>query len=117
MEGPHGRIISRDGKYLYMTTGHGYPDGTLRKYALGPNTLVAPGLLPGNFPASIDVTPDMVEVGHLVTCTMPHGSCAEPGGRYRYTGRPTRCCRCGSAARSRERRGVSRVRTRSPSIS
>ncbi|MDQ8159554.1 MAG: hypothetical protein P3C12_09100, partial [Gemmatimonadota bacterium] len=27
MEGPHGLAISADGKYLHMTTGHGFPDG------------------------------------------------------------------------------------------
>ena len=32
MEGPHGLVISRDGKFLYMTTGHGRPDGKLWKY-------------------------------------------------------------------------------------
>ena len=33
MEGPHGLAISADGKYLYMTTGHGRPDGKLWKAA------------------------------------------------------------------------------------
>ncbi len=27
MEGPHGLQITPDGKYLHMTTGHGFPDG------------------------------------------------------------------------------------------
>ena len=35
MEGPHGLVISPDGKFLYMTTGHGRPDGKLWKYELG----------------------------------------------------------------------------------
>jgi DNA-binding beta-propeller fold protein YncE len=39
-EGPHGLQISRDGKYLHMTTGHGSPDGKYWKYELGPDTLV-----------------------------------------------------------------------------
>ena len=113
MEGPHGLQISKDGKFLYMTTGHGFPDGKLWKYALGPDTLVAPGLLLGNFPASLDVTPDgkyaisanfnvhgdmvpssqsvvytptMTEVARVVTCTMPHGSRIDPAGRYQYSG-------------------------------
>ncbi|HVT38230.1 MAG TPA: hypothetical protein VHE78_04260 [Gemmatimonadaceae bacterium] len=113
MEGPHGLIISRDGKYLYMTTGHGFPDGKLWKYELGPDTLVAPGLLLGNFPASLDVTPDgkytfsanfnlhgdmvpssqsvvytpsMTEVARIVTCVMPHGSRLDPSGRFQYSG-------------------------------
>ena len=58
MEGPHGLVISPDGKYLYMTTGHGLPDGKYWKYELGPDTLVGRGVFLGNFPASIDVTPD-----------------------------------------------------------
>lgn len=111
MEGPHGLQISRDGKYLHMTTGHGFPDGKYWRYALGPDTLVGPGVLLGNFPASIDVTPDglfsfsgnfnlhgdMVpssvsvvdtrtfsEVARIVTCTMPHGSRFDPSGLFHY---------------------------------
>jgi hypothetical protein len=113
MEGPHGLIISRDGKFLYMTTGHGFPDGKHWKYALGPDTLVGPGVLLGNFPASLDVTPDglytmaanfnlhgdMVpssqsvvytptntEIARVVTCVMPHGSRFEPSGAFQYSG-------------------------------
>lgn len=112
MEGPHGLQISRDGKFLYMTTGHGTPDGKFWRYALGPDTLVGPGILLGNFPASIDVTPDgdytfsanfnlhgdMVpstvsvvhtptntEIARIVTCTMPHGSRISPDGRRQYS--------------------------------
>ena len=58
MEGPHGLAISADGKYLHMTTGHGFPDGKYWQYILGPDTLAGPGTLLGAFPASIDVTPD-----------------------------------------------------------
>ena len=58
MEGPHGLAISPDGRYLHLTTGHGFPDGKYWRYELGPDTLVAPGTLLGNFPATIDVTPD-----------------------------------------------------------
>ena len=57
-EGPHGLQISHDGKYLHMTTGHGSPDGKYWKYELGPDTLVGEPIFLGNFPASIDVTPD-----------------------------------------------------------
>ena len=111
MEGPHGLQISRDGKFLHMTTGHGFPDGKYWRYELGPDTLVGPGVLLGNFPASIDVTPDgldsfsgnfnlhgdMVpssvsvvdtrshtEVARIVTCTMPHGSRLDPSGLFHY---------------------------------
>lgn len=113
MEGPHGLIISRDGKFLYMTTGHGFPDGKHWKYALGPDTLIGPGVLLGNFPASLDVTPDglytmsanfnlhgdMVpssqsvvytptntEIARVVTCVMPHGSRFDPTGAFQYSG-------------------------------
>lgn len=113
IEGPHGLIISPDGRYLYMTTGHGVPDGRLWKYELGPDTLVAPGVLLGVFPASIDITPDglytfsanfnlhgdmvpssfsvvytpsMMEVARVVTCTMPHGSRIHPTGSFHYSG-------------------------------
>ena len=112
IEGPHGLVISPDAKYLYMTTGHGTPDGRLWKYELGPDTLVAPGILLGMFPASLDVTPDglytfsanfnlhgdmvpssisvvytpsMMEVDRIVTCTMPHGSRIDPTGRFHYS--------------------------------
>jgi DNA-binding beta-propeller fold protein YncE len=113
MEGPHGLVISRDGKHLFMTTGHGFPDGKLWKYELGPDTLVAPGTLLGNFPASIDLTPDglyalsanfnlhgdmvpssisvvytpdLTEVARVVTCVMPHGSRLDPTGAFQYSG-------------------------------
>jgi len=112
IEGPHGLIISPDARYLYMTTGHGTPDGRLWKYELGPDTLVAPGILLGMFPASLDVTPDglytfssnfnlhgdmvpssisvvytpsMMEVDRIVTCTMPHGSRIDPSGSFHYS--------------------------------
>lgn len=113
MEGPHGLAISRDGKYLHMTTGHGFPDGKYWRYVLGPDTLAGPGTLLGNFPASIDVSPDgiyaiaanfnlhgdmvpssqsviytptMTEVARVVTCTMPHGSRIDPSGKFHYSG-------------------------------
>jgi DNA-binding beta-propeller fold protein YncE len=112
MEGPHGLQISRDGKYLHMTTGHGSPDGKYWRFVLGPDTLVGPGIFLGNFPASIDVTPDglyafvvnfnlhgeMVpssvsviytpthtEVARTVTCTMPHGSRIDLTGMHQYS--------------------------------
>jgi DNA-binding beta-propeller fold protein YncE len=112
MEGPHGLVISADRKFLYMTTGHGFPDGKFWRYALGPDTLVGRGTLLGNFPASIDVTPDglytfsvnfnlhgdMVpstvsvvhtatntEVARVVTCVMPHGSRIDASGTRQYS--------------------------------
>ena len=112
MEGPHGLQISRDGKYLHMTTGHGSPDGKYWRYVLGPDTLAGPGTFLGFFPASLDVTPDglyafvvnfnlhgeMVpssvsvvytpthtEVARTTTCTMPHGSRIAPSGLTQYS--------------------------------
>jgi DNA-binding beta-propeller fold protein YncE len=111
-EGPHGLQISKDGKYLHMTTGHGNPDGKYWKYELGPDTLVGEPIFLGFFPASIDVTPDglyafavnfnlhgnMVpssvsvvytptntEVARTTTCTMPHGSRVDVSGRNQYS--------------------------------
>ena len=113
MEGPHGLVISRDGKYLLMTTGHGTPDGKLWRYELGPDTLTGPGVFLGNFPASLDVTPDglytfsanfnlhgnmepssvsvvytptMTEVARVETCVMPHGSRIDASGAKQYSG-------------------------------
>ena len=112
LEGPHGLQISRDGKYLHMTTGHGAPDGKYWRYDLGPDTLVGPGIFLGYFPASLDLTPDglyafivnfnlhgeMVpssvsvvytpthtEVARVETCTMPHGSRVDPAGLRQYS--------------------------------
>jgi DNA-binding beta-propeller fold protein YncE len=113
MEGPHGLQISPDGKWLFMTTGHGTPDGKFWKYALGPDTLVGRPIDLGFFPASIDVTPDglytfsanfnlhgeMVpssisvvytptntEIAQTTTCTMPHGSRINHAGTKHYSG-------------------------------
>jgi DNA-binding beta-propeller fold protein YncE len=112
MEGPHGLQITRDGKYLIMTTGHGNPDGKIWKYELGPDTLVAAPIFLGNFPASLDITPDglyafpvnfnlhgemvpssvsvvytpnLTEVKQIPTCTMPHGSRIDPQGLRIYS--------------------------------
>lgn len=111
-EGPHGLNVSPDGRYLYMTTAHGVPDGKLWKFAAGPDTLVADPILLGNFPATLDLTPDglyafvanfnlhgehvpstvsvvytpdMVEVAQIATCTMPHGLRMAPDGLFAYS--------------------------------
>lgn len=112
MEGPHGVQISKDGRYLYMTTGHGNPDGKFWKYETGADTVVAGPIDLGFFPATVDVTPDglyglvgnfnlhgpMVpstvsvvylptfqEVEQTETCTMPHGSRVSADGRNHYS--------------------------------
>jgi len=111
-EGPHGLNISPDGEFLYMTTAHGVPDGKLWKFDAGPDTLVARPILLGNFPATLDLTPDglyalianfnlhgehvpstisvvytpdMVEVDQIPTCTMPHGLRIAPDGLFAYS--------------------------------
>jgi len=95
-----------------MTTGHGMPDGKYWKYELGPDTLIGAGTFLGNFPASIDVTPDglytlsanfnlhgdmvpssvsvvytptATEMTRIVTCVMPHGSRIAPSGAFQYS--------------------------------
>jgi len=111
-EGPHGLAVSPDGQHLYMTTAHGAPDGKLWKFHAGPDTLVAAPILLGNFPATLDLTPDglfafvanfnlhgehvpstvsvvytpdMVEVEQIPTCTMPHGLRLAPDGAFAYS--------------------------------
>jgi DNA-binding beta-propeller fold protein YncE len=112
LEGPHGLQVSRDGRYLHLTTGHGSPDGKYWKYELGPDTLVNRGIFLGHFPASLDVTPDgeyafivnfnlhgemvpssvsvvytptSTEVARTETCVMPHGSRVDPAGLRQYS--------------------------------
>lgn len=112
LEGPHGVQISPDGRFLHLTTGHGSPDGKYWKYELGPDTLVAPGIFLGYFPASLDLTPDgryafianfnlhgemkpssvsvvytptVTEVARTTTCTMPHGSRVNGAGTRQYS--------------------------------
>lgn len=111
-EGPHGLMISRDGKHLYMTTGHGIPDGKLWKIDLGPDTVSGEPTFLGRFPATVDVTPDglyafvanfnlhgervpssvsviytpdMMEVVQLETCITPHGGRMSPDGSHLYS--------------------------------
>lgn len=111
-EGPHGLNISTDGRHLFMTTAHGVPDGKLWKFDAGPDTLVAAPVLLGNFPATLDLTPDglyalvvnfnlhgehvpstvsvvytpdMTEVDQIPTCTMPHGLRLDPSGLHAYS--------------------------------
>ena len=111
-EGPHGLRVSPDGRHLYMTTGHGFPDGKLWKFETGADTVVAEPILLGYFPATIDLTPDglyafvvnfnlhgehvpstvsvvytpdLVEVEQIETCVMPHGARIAPDGLFLYS--------------------------------
>lgn len=113
VEGPHGLAVSRDGTTLYVSTAHGVPDGKLWKFAAGPDTVAAVPIHLGNFPATLDVTPDglyafvvnfnlhgemipstvsvvftpdMVELAQVPTCTMPHGMRVAPAGLFAYSG-------------------------------
>lgn len=109
--GPHGLFVSPDGRWYYVTTAHGTPNGALWKFstetgeqagrvALGrfPATVqVAPGghyawvvnfnLYGAMVPSSVSVvyTDDMVEVRRIPTCVMPHGSRLSPDGRRQYS--------------------------------
>ncbi len=112
VEGPHGLAISPDRRYLYMTTGHGVPDGHFWKFEIGPDSLVAEPILLDRFPATLDVTPDglyafvvnfnlygamvpstmsvvytpdVVEVDQIELCTMPHGVRTHRSGSFVYT--------------------------------
>jgi DNA-binding beta-propeller fold protein YncE len=111
-EGPHGLVVSPDGERLYMTTGHGSPDGMLWKFQIGADTLLADPIPLGRFPATLDITPDglyvfvvnfnlhgehvpstmsvaytpdLYEVSQIELCVMPHGSRMSPSGNHLYT--------------------------------
>ncbi|MCY7380050.1 MAG: YncE family protein [Gemmatimonadaceae bacterium] len=112
IDGPHGVAVSPDGRFYYVTTAHGAPDGFLWKYTTANDSLVGRVRL-GSFPATAQVTPDgafiyvvnfnlygemipssmsvvatdeMVEVARVKTCTMPHGSRLDPQGTRQYSG-------------------------------
>jgi DNA-binding beta-propeller fold protein YncE len=111
INGPHGIAVSPDKEYLYVSVGHGQPNGSLWKLKAGTDEVVryAPlGLFPAtadisrdgefvyvanaNFhgdmvPSSISVvaTGEMAEVKRITTCTMPHGSRLNPQGTKHYS--------------------------------
>ena len=111
INGPHGIAVSPDKKYLYVSVGHGRPDGSVWKLKTGTDEVIrfAPlGLFPAttdisldgafiyvanaNFhgdmvPSSISVvaTDEMAEVKRITTCTMPHGSRLNPQGTKHYS--------------------------------
>ena len=111
VDGPHGVAVSPDGKFYYVTTAHGTPYGFLWKYATANDSLAGKVML-GNFPATLQLTPDgvfayvvnfnlhgemvpssvsivavdeMVEVARVQTCTMPHGSRINAQGTKHYS--------------------------------
>ncbi len=111
-EAPHGVAVDPDREAVYMTTGHGLPDGKLWKVEAGTGRLLGGPLDLGRFPASVAVSPDgrfvsvanfnlhgemspssvsvvfaqgMTELARIETCTMPHGSRFHPNGRHHYS--------------------------------
>lgn len=111
MDGPHGVAVSPDGRYYYVSLGHGTPFGSLWKLRTTDDEVVGRVML-GLFPATVDVTPDgeyafvanfnlhgdhvpssiskvhlptMAEVARTETCVMPHGSRVSADGARHYS--------------------------------
>ena len=109
--GPHGIGVSPDGRYYYVSTAHGFPNGELWKFTTIGDSLKGTVTL-GMFPATLQVSPDglyayvvnfnvygemkpssvsivyadgMAEIARLTTCTMPHGSRLNPQGTKHYS--------------------------------
>lgn len=110
-DGPHGLAVSPDGRFLFISTAHGQPFGSLWKVEAATGKILARVEL-GYFPATVQVTPDgayayvvnfnvhgdmvpssvsvvetdsMLEVARIETCTMPHGSRINPQGTKQYS--------------------------------
>jgi DNA-binding beta-propeller fold protein YncE len=111
INGPHGIAVSPDKQYLYVSVGHGRPDGSVWKLKTGTDEVVRYTSL-GLFPATMDISRDgefiyvananfhgdmvpssisvvatsaVVEVKRITTCTMPHGSRLNPQGTKHYS--------------------------------
>jgi DNA-binding beta-propeller fold protein YncE len=109
--GPHGIGVSPDGRYYYVSTAHGFPNGELWKFTTAGDSLKGTVTL-GLFPATLQVSPDglfayvvnfnlygemkpssvsvvyaddMAEVARITTCTMPHGSRLNRDGTKHYS--------------------------------
>jgi DNA-binding beta-propeller fold protein YncE len=110
-DGPHGLAVSPDGRFYYVSTAHGVPNGYLWKFRTEDSAPVGRTEL-GLFPASMQISPDgfyayavnfnlhgdmvpssvsivstneMVEVARLTTCAMPHGSRLSKDGSRHYS--------------------------------
>ncbi len=111
INGPHGIAVSPDKQFLYVSVGHGRPDGSAWKLQTGTEEVVKYTSL-GLFPATADISKDgeflyvananfhgdmvpssisvvatgaMLEVKRITTCTMPHGSRLSPDGTRHYS--------------------------------
>jgi DNA-binding beta-propeller fold protein YncE len=109
--GPHGLYVSPDGRWYYVTTAHGTPNGALWKFATATDEQTGRVEL-GRFPATVQISPDghyawvvnfnlygdmvpssvsvvwtdrMQEVHRIPTCVMPHGSRLSPDGTRQYS--------------------------------
>lgn len=110
-DGPHGLGVSPDGAHYYVTTAHGTPYGVLWKFDARTNAYAGQVML-GNFPATLQVTPDgrtvvavnfnlhgdmvasdvsivrtdsLQEIARITTCAMPHGSRVNATGTRHYS--------------------------------
>ena len=111
IDGPHGVATSPDGRFIYVSIGHGVPFGSLWK--IDTESMDVVGQTPlGLFPATVAVTPDgdfgfisnfnlhgdpvpssiskvhlgtMSEVARTETCIRPHGSRINPQGTRHYS--------------------------------
>jgi DNA-binding beta-propeller fold protein YncE len=110
-DGPHGLAVSPDGRFYYVSTAHGVPNGYLWKFGAQASESAGNVEL-GLFPASVQISPDgfyayvvnfnlhgdmvpssvsivstaeMLEVARLRTCVMPHGSTLSPDGARHYS--------------------------------
>ena len=111
LAGPHGLYVSPDGKWYYVTTAHGTPNGALWKFSTETDEQAGRVEL-GRFPATVQISPDghyawvvnfnlygdmvpssvsvvwtdqMQEVHRIPTCVMPHGSRLSPDGTRQYS--------------------------------
>ena len=111
INGPHGVAVSPDKEFVYVTVGHGRPDGSVWKLKTGTEEVVKYAPL-GLFPATADISKDgeflyaananfhgdmvpssisvvatgaMLEMKRITTCTMPHGSRLSPDGTKHYS--------------------------------
>jgi DNA-binding beta-propeller fold protein YncE len=111
INGPHGIAVSPDKQFVFVSVGHGRPDGSAWKLKAGTDEVVKYTPL-GLFPATADISKDgeflyvananfhgdmvpssisvvatdaMLEVKRITTCTMPHGSRLSPDGTKHYS--------------------------------